>query len=97
MEGRHPGGGQRRWHGTSADVGPADEPLVHAMITAFRERTDLPAVVNRSLNTAGRPIFDSPRNALECFGSAPIDVLAIESFLIRRARRFAGTDGQRAA
>jgi carbamoyltransferase len=29
---------------------------------------------------------DSPRDALECFGSAPIDVLAIGPFLVRRPR-----------
>ncbi|HEY2572043.1 MAG TPA: hypothetical protein VGI27_11235, partial [Solirubrobacteraceae bacterium] len=33
--------------------------------------------VNATLNTAGRPIVDDPRAALECFGSAPIDLLAI--------------------
>ena len=40
--------------------------------------------VNTSLNTAGRPMVDDPRDALECFGSAPIDVLAIGPFLVRR-------------
>ncbi|UDY37504.1 carbamoyltransferase family protein [Dermatobacter hominis] len=61
-----------------------DEPLVHAMLDAFRRRTGLPLVVNTSLNTAGRPMVDSPRDALECFGSAPIDALAIGPFLVRR-------------
>ena len=78
-------------------VDRADEPLVHAMITAFCQRTGLPTVVNTSLNTAGRPMVDSPRDALECFGSAPIDALAIGSFLIQRARLFAGADGEYAA
>ena len=31
----------------------------------------------RRLNTAGRPMVDDPRDALECFGSAPVDALAI--------------------
>jgi carbamoyltransferase len=61
-----------------------EEPLVHAMISAFRGRTGLPVVVNTSLNTASRPMVDDPRDALECFGSAPIDVLAIGPFLVRR-------------
>jgi len=42
--------------------------------------------VNTSLNTAGRPMVDSPRDALECFGSSPIDVLAIGSFTVHRRR-----------
>jgi carbamoyltransferase len=40
--------------------------------------------VNTSLNTAGRPIVDDPRDALECFGSAPVDLLAIGPFVVRR-------------
>jgi carbamoyltransferase len=47
-------------------------------------RTGLPVVVNTSLNTAGRPMVDDPRDALECFGSAPVDVLALGPFLVRR-------------
>ena len=66
-------------------VDRAEEPLVHRMLHAFEERTGLPVVVNTSLNTAGRPMVDDPRDALECFGSAPIDALAIGSHLVRRA------------
>jgi carbamoyltransferase len=62
-----------------------DAPLVHRMLTAFGRRTGVPVVVNTSLNTAGRPMVDDPRDALECFGSAPVDVLAIGPFLVRRA------------
>jgi carbamoyltransferase len=65
-------------------VDRSEEPLVHAMISGFRERTGLPVVVNTSLNTASRPMVDDPRDALECFGSAPIDVLAIGPFMVRR-------------
>jgi carbamoyltransferase len=71
-------------------VAPADEPLVARMLSLFESRTGLPAVVNTSLNVAGRPIVDDPRDALECFGSAPVDVLAIGPFLVRRAAMFAG-------
>ncbi|TME46688.1 MAG: carbamoyltransferase [Chloroflexi bacterium] len=66
-------------------VDPADEPLVARMLRAFERRTGLPVVVNTSLNTAGRPMVDDPRDALECFGSAPVDVLAIGPFLVRRS------------
>jgi carbamoyltransferase len=41
-------------------------------------------VINTSLNVAGRPIVDDPRDALECFGSSPIDLMAIGSFVLRR-------------
>ncbi|ANB09345.1 carbamoyltransferase [Streptomyces ambofaciens] len=65
------------------------EPLVARMLTAFERRTGLPVVVNTSLNTAGRPMVDDPRDALECFGSAPVDLLAIGPFAVRRGRAFA--------
>ena len=65
-------------------VDPADEPLVARMLEGFERRTGLPVVVNTSLNTAGRPMVDDPRDALECFGSAPVDALAIGPFLVRR-------------
>lgn len=65
-------------------VDTADSPLTARMLTEFEQRTGLPVVVNTSLNTAGRPMVDSPRDALECFGSAPIDLLALGPFLVRR-------------
>jgi carbamoyltransferase len=65
-------------------VDAAEEPLVHRCISAFERRTGLPVVVNTSLNTAGRPMVDDPRDALECFGSAPVDALAIGPFLVLR-------------
>jgi carbamoyltransferase len=60
------------------------EPLVARMLEVFAARTGLPVVVNTSLNTAGRPMVDDPRDALECFGSAPVDALALGPFLVRR-------------
>ena len=64
------------------------EPLLARLLDRFAERTGLPTVVNTSLNTAGRPMVDDPRDALECFGSAPVDLLALGPFLVRRAEVF---------
>jgi carbamoyltransferase len=63
------------------------EPLVARMLERFEALTRVPVVVNTSLNTAGRPMVDDPRDALECFGSAPVDLLAIGPFVVRRAAR----------
>jgi len=65
-------------------VDKTDEPLVARMLAEFERRTGLPVVVNTSLNTAGRPMVDDIRDALECFGSTPVDVLAIGPFIVRR-------------
>jgi carbamoyltransferase len=67
-----------------------DEPLVAHMLDGVGARTGVPVVVNTSLNTAGRPMVDSPRDALECFGSAPVDALAIGPFLLERETRSNG-------
>jgi carbamoyltransferase len=66
-------------------VDPATEPLVARMLAAFEARSGLPVVVNTSLNTAGRPMVDDPRDALECFGAAPVDALALGPYLVRRS------------
>ncbi len=68
-------------------VDRSEEPLVARMLAGFERRTGLPVVVNTSLNTAGRPMVDDPRDALECFGSAPVDLLAIGPFVVRRPVR----------
>ena len=78
-------------------VDRAQEPLVARMLERFEARTSVPVVVNTSLNTAGRPMVDDPRDALECFGSAPVDALAIGPFLIRRAHVARASDNGRAA
>src|SRR5919107_1624644 len=69
------------------------EPLVAEMLAEFEQLTGLPVVVNTSLNTAGRPMVDTPREAMELFGSAPVDLLAMGPFAVHRAGAF--SDGDR--
>lgn len=64
------------------------EPVVAAMLAEFERLTGLPVVVNTSLNTAGRPMVDTPREAMELFGSAPVDLLALGPFAVHRASAF---------
>lgn len=46
-------------------VDPAAQPRLGATLREFEQRTGLPVVINTSLNTAGRPMVDDPRDALE--------------------------------
>ncbi|MEV4702699.1 carbamoyltransferase C-terminal domain-containing protein [Actinoplanes sp. NPDC049316] len=64
------------------------EPVVAEMLAEFERLTGLPVVVNTSLNTAGRPMVDTPREAMELFGSAPVDLLALGPFAVHRASAF---------
>ncbi|MBY8874787.1 carbamoyltransferase [Micromonospora sp. PLK6-60] len=67
------------------------EPLVAELLAEFERLTGLPVVVNTSLNTAGRPMVDTPREAMELFGSAPVDLLALGPFAVHRGSLGAGT------
>ncbi len=66
-------------------VDDAGTPRIAALLRAFEARTGLPVLVNTSLNTAGRPMVDDPRDALELFGSAPVAALVLGPHLVRRA------------
>lgn len=68
-------------------VDPAEEPLLGRCLAAFEERTGLPVLVNTSFNTAGRPMVDSPRDAIECLATGPVDAVALGPFLVRRMFR----------
>lgn len=69
-------------------VSAAQEPLLDELLQVFEQHTGLPVLVNTSLNTAGRPIVDTPREAMELFGSAPVDLLAIGPFAVHRRAVF---------
>ena len=69
-----------------------DQPLLAGLLDEFERRTGLPVLVNTSLNTAGRPMVDTPHDALELFGSAPVDVLVLGPYVVRRADLGTGPD-----
>jgi carbamoyltransferase len=69
-------------------VDPVTEPLAAELLAEFDRLTGLPVVVNTSLNTSGRPIVDTPREAMELLGSAPVDLLAIGPYAVHRERAF---------
>jgi carbamoyltransferase len=59
-------------------------PLYYDLIAAFRERTGVPVLVNTSFNTRGEPIVCTPRDAVECFWTSPLDALVIGPFLLQK-------------
>ncbi|RIL02194.1 MAG: carbamoyltransferase [Proteobacteria bacterium] len=66
-------------------VDAADEPELAALLRAFEARTGTPVLINTSFNTGGRPMVDSPRDAVECFATSAIDALVLGPFLLERA------------
>jgi carbamoyltransferase len=59
-------------------------PLYYDLVKAFQARTGVPVLVNTSFNTRGEPIVCSPRDAVECFWTSPLDALVIGSFLLEK-------------
>ncbi|MGH7366642.1 MAG: carbamoyltransferase family protein [Candidatus Rokuibacteriota bacterium] len=52
-------------------------PLYHRLLSAFKDRTGCPVLVNTSFNVRGEPIVCSPEDAFRCFMGTEIEVLAI--------------------
>ncbi len=59
-------------------------PLYHALIEAFRKRTNVPMVLNTSFNE-NEPVVCQPSEALDCFLRTNMDVLVLGSTFIERA------------
>ncbi len=70
-----------------AGLGPGrreQHPVYYDMLAAFERRTGVPVLVNTSFNTRGEPVVCTPRDAIECFWTSPIDALSIGSFLLEK-------------
>lgn len=59
-------------------------PRYHALISAFRELTGVPIVLNTSFNE-NEPIVCKPEEAVDCFLRSQMDVLVLGNVLISRA------------
>jgi carbamoyltransferase len=58
-------------------------PLYHALIEAFRKRTNVPMVLNTSFNE-NEPVVCQPSEALDCFLRTNMDVLVLGNTVISR-------------
>ncbi|HEY7327769.1 MAG TPA: carbamoyltransferase C-terminal domain-containing protein [Gemmataceae bacterium] len=59
-------------------------PRYFDLLKAFQARTGVPVLVNASFNTRGEPIVCTPRDAVECFWTSPLDALVIGSYLLEK-------------
>lgn len=59
-------------------------PRYHALISAFKERTGCPIVVNTSFNVRGEPIVGTPEDAFRCFMGCEMETLVVGNcFLVK--------------
>jgi carbamoyltransferase len=59
-------------------------PRYYKLISKFRELTTVPMVLNTSFNE-NEPVVCRPEEALDCFLRTKMDVLVLESFVLRRS------------
>jgi carbamoyltransferase len=78
-------------------VSKRTNPLYHALIVKFREKTGVPIVLNTSLNE-NEPVVRTPAEAISCFLRTDMDVLVLGNNLIdRHAPEFPEEKRKRAA
>ena len=59
-------------------------PLYHALISSFKDRTGCPVIVNTSFNVRGEPIVCTPEDAFRCFMGTAIETLVVGNFFLRK-------------
>ena len=59
-------------------------PRYHALITAFRDKTGCPVVVNTSFNVRGEPIVCTPEDAFRCFMGTEMERLVIGNCVLKK-------------
>jgi carbamoyltransferase len=57
-------------------------PRLHRLITAFKQKTGCPVIINTSFNIRGEPIVCSPQDAYRCFMATNMDVLVLENQIL---------------
>jgi carbamoyltransferase len=61
-----------------------DNPRFHDILSAFRDRTGCPVLVNTSFNVRGEPIVCTPSEAYRCFMRTRMDALVAGNFVLYR-------------
>ena len=62
-------------------------PRYHALISAFKDRTGCPVIVNTSFNVRGEPIVCTPEDAFHCFMGTEIEALAVGNCFLRKEQQ----------
>jgi carbamoyltransferase len=74
----------------SARVQTVDEqrnPLLHALLTRFHEKTGCPVLINTSFNVRGEPIVCTPEDAYRCFMATDMDVLVLGRHILLKTEQ----------
>jgi carbamoyltransferase len=64
-----------------------EDPFLHAVLEHFAQHTGVPILINSSLNVRGKPIDESPHDALTSLYTSGLDYILMGSFLVDRLSR----------
>ena len=67
-----------------------NNPRFFRLLTAFKQLTGCPVLLNTSFNVKGQPIVNTPKQAIDCFQSTKIDFLAIGTYYIEKQNETVG-------
>jgi carbamoyltransferase len=60
-------------------------PRYHDLLSAFKQRTGCPVLVNTSFNVRGEPIVCTPEDAFRCFMGTEMETLVIGNSILRKS------------
>ena len=62
-------------------------PRFHALLSAFKQKTGCPVLVNTSFNVRGEPIVRTPEDAFRCFMGTELDALAVGNVYLQKSEQ----------
>jgi len=62
-------------------------PVYHALIKKFHEKTGCPVIINTSFNVRGEPIVCTPEDAFRCFMRTEMDYLILGNFILDKRKQ----------
>ncbi|NQV26364.1 MAG: hypothetical protein HQ518_18570, partial [Rhodopirellula sp.] len=63
------------------------DPLLHQLISQFKEKTGCPVLINTSFNVRSEPIVCSPEDAWHCFLMTDMDVLVLGRHILLKDKQ----------
>ena len=68
-------------------VSKKTNPRYYNLISAFKEKTGCPTIVNTSFNVRGEPIVCTPQDAYRCFMRTEMDVLVLQNQILIKSEQ----------
>lgn len=62
-------------------------PIYHALLSRFKQKTGCPVVINTSFNVRGEPIVCTPEDAFRCFMGCDIELLVVGNSILHKEQQ----------